>query len=560
MKLSLKPHHLKRYKDIAVLFLKYGTSDLAKEFEVEKTGVEARDLSEKAVHSRPEELADDLERMGPTFIKFGQLLSSRPDLLPAPYLKALARLQDKVKPFPYEQVEQIVASELGVRISKAFSFFDEKHLAAASLGQVHLAALRDGRAVVVKVQRPEIRQQIAEDFEVLEEIASFFDHHTDIGRRYRFGKILAEFKNTLLQELDYQREATNLLTLATNMKQFRHIHVPLPVADLSSRHVLTMDYVQGVKITALSPLVRLEINGEMLAEELFQAYLKQVLVDGFFHADPHPGNVFLTDDGRVALLDLGMTGRLTIAMQENLLRLILAVSEGNGDEAVKIMLRISETGDNFDEADFRKQANDFICEQRDQSLNHQNLGGALLQMSRAAADTGLHVPTELTILGKTLLQLEEVGKILCPEFNPDASVRRNVAEIMRRRVLKAGSPGNILGSLLEMKDFIGGLPERVNKILDTVGNAELEVQVRTPDAKHLLNGFEKIANRVTTGIILAALIIGAALMMRINSSFEIFGYPGIAMIFFLIAIAGSAWLIIGILWRDYKDRRNQKDD
>ncbi|MEI9864928.1 MAG: AarF/UbiB family protein [Limisphaerales bacterium] len=560
MKLSLKPHHLKRYKDIALLFLKYGTSDLAKEFEAEKTEVEAGEFSEKPAKSKPEELADDLERMGPTFIKFGQLLSSRPDLLPVPYLKALARLQDKVKPFPYEQVEQIVAGELGVRISRAFSFFDQKHLAAASLGQVHLAALRDGRAVVVKVQRPEIRQQIAEDFEVLEEIAGFFDYHTEIGKRYRFGKLLAEFKNTLLQELDYQREATNLLTLAANMKQFQHIHVPLPVADFSSRHVLTMDYVQGAKITALSPLVRLEINGEMLAEELFQAYLKQVLVDGFFHADPHPGNVFLTDDGRVALLDLGMTGRLTTTMQENLLRLILAVSEGNSDEAVKIMLRISETSDNFDEANFRKQANDFISQQRDQSLNHQNLGGALLQMSRAAADTGLHVPTELTILGKTLLQLEEVGKILCPEFNPDASVQRNVAEIMRRRMLKAGSPGNILGSILEMKDFVGGLPERVNKILDTVGNAELEVQVRTPDAKHLLNGFEKIANRVTTGIILAALIIGAALMMRINSTFNIFGYPGIAMIFFLIAISGGGWLIIGILWRDYRDRRNQKDD
>src|SRR3984885_13796149 len=175
MKLSLKPHHLKRYKDIAMLFWKYGTSDLAKEFANEDSGDEKKILTTKSGQPAPEELADDLEKMGPTFIKFGQLLSSRPDLLPEPYLKALARLQDKVKPFPYAEVEQIVASELGIRISKAFSFFDEKHLAAASLGQVHLAALRDGRAVVVKVQRPEIRQQIAIDFEVLEEIASFFD-------------------------------------------------------------------------------------------------------------------------------------------------------------------------------------------------------------------------------------------------------------------------------------------------------------------------------------------------------------------------------------------------
>src|SRR6202167_4719988 len=559
MKLSLKPHHLKRYKDIAMLFLKYGTSDLAKEFAHEAAGDEKTLLTAKPGQPAPEELADDLEKMGPTYIKFGQLLSSRPDLLPEPYLKALARLQDKVKPFPYEQVEEIISSDLGVRISKAFSFFEEKHLAAASLGQVHRAALRDGRPVVVKVQRPEIRKQIAEDFEVLEEIAGFFDEHTEIGRRYRFGKILAEFKSSILQELDYQREASNLTTLANNLKDFPHILVPLPVLDYSSRSVLTMDYVSGTKITALSPVVKLDINGDALAEELFKAYLKQVLIDGFFHADPHPGNVFLTDDGRVALLDLGMTGRVSSAMQESLLRLLLAISEGNGDETVKIILRISETTDDFDEGEFTKKATEFVSEQRDQTLNHQDMGKALMAVARTAAQTGLYVPTELTLLGKTLLQLEEIGKRLSPNFNPNASVHRNVGEIMTTRMRKGATPGHLFSSLMEMKDFVGGLPERLNKILDAVGNSELEVNVKTPDARHLLNGFEKIANRVTTGIILAALIVGAALMMRINSSFQIFGYPGIAMICFLIATGGSGWLVLGILWKHNQDKHKLKE-
>ena len=228
-----------------MLLWKYGTGDVSKEFAKEAAGDENTALPIKPGQPAPEELADDLETMGPTFIKFGQLLSSRADLLPEPYLKALARLQDKVKPFPYAEVEQIVAGELGVRISKAFRSFDEKHLAAASLGQVHRASLRDGRSVVVKVQRPDIRTQIAEDFEVLEEIAEFFDEHTEIGRRYRFGRILAEFKSSILQELDYQREASNLTTLANNLKEFAHILVPLPVLDYSSRSVLTMDYVSG---------------------------------------------------------------------------------------------------------------------------------------------------------------------------------------------------------------------------------------------------------------------------------------------------------------------------
>jgi predicted unusual protein kinase regulating ubiquinone biosynthesis (AarF/ABC1/UbiB family) len=182
-----------------------------------------------------------------------------------------------------------------------------------------------------------------------------------------------------------------------------------------------------------------------------------------------------------------------------------------------------------------------------------------MEVSRTAAQTGLYVPTELTLLGKTLLQLEQVGKILCPTFNPNASVRRHVAEIMTSRLRKAASPGHLFGSLLEMKDFVGGLPGRVNKILDAVGNSDLEVNVRTPDARHLLNGFEKIANRVTTGIILAALIVGASLMMRINSTFQIFGYPGIAMICFLVALGGSGWLVLGILWKDYQDKHKRKE-
>jgi predicted unusual protein kinase regulating ubiquinone biosynthesis (AarF/ABC1/UbiB family) len=558
MKLSLKPHHLQRYKDIALLFWKYGNSDLAKDFANEAAD-EKETLPAKSGQPVPEELADDLEKMGPTFVKFGQLLSSRADLLPDPYLKALARLQDKVKPFPYEQVEEIISAELGVRISKAFSFFEEKHLAAASLGQVHRAGLRDGRPVVVKIQRPDIRKQIAEDFEILEEIASFFDEHTDIGRRYRFGKVLAELKSSILQELDYQREASNLITLANNLKEFPHLVIPMPVLDYSSRSVLTMDYVSGTKITSLSPIAQLDIQGELLAEELFKAYLKQVLIDGFFHADPHPGNVFLTNDGRVALLDLGMTGRVSSAMQENLLRLLLAISEGNGDEAVKLVLRISETSDTFDEEEFTKQIIASVSEQRDQALNQHDVGRALLKVSQTAAGTGLYVPTELTLLGKTLLQLEEVGKVLCPDFNPNASVRKNVAEIMTTRMRKSASPGNLFGSFLEMKDFVGGLPGRVNKILDSVGNSQLEVNVNTPDARHLLNGFEKIANRVTTGLILAALIIGAALLMRIDSSsFRIFGYPGLAMICFIVAVGGSAWLIAGILWKDYQDKNNLK--
>jgi predicted unusual protein kinase regulating ubiquinone biosynthesis (AarF/ABC1/UbiB family) len=334
MAISLKPRHLKRYADMARLFWKHGRADVFQMNAFADVNGDAA-TSRNGKRSRPEELADDLEAMGPTFIKLGQVLSSRPDLMPEPYLKALSRLQDDVKPFSFAQVEQIVQTELGVRLSKAFSFFDPEPLAAASLGQVHRATLRDGRDVVVKVQRPGIREQIAEDFEAIEQIVDFLKRHTQLARRYQFDKVLEEFQRTLLHELDYQREASNLRTIAENLKDFPRIRIPQPVADYTTRAVLTMEHIDGQKITSLTPLARTELDGAGLADELFKAYLKQVLVDGVFHADPHPGNVYVTADKEVALLDLGMVGHVAPVMQEKLIRLLLALSDGRSEEAAK---------------------------------------------------------------------------------------------------------------------------------------------------------------------------------------------------------------------------------
>ena len=557
MKFSLKPSHLKRYKDILRLFMKYSRSDIATEIS-QSEFLESEDVITETGGPRPEELADDLEKMGPTYVKLGQLLSSRADLMPEAYLTALTRLQDRVKPFSFADVERIVQEELGVRLSKAFSCFDEEPMAAASLGQVHRANLRDGRAVVVKVQRPGIRPQIAEDFEVLDELSKFFDQHTKIGNRYRFGKIIDEFKHTLLNELDYQREAANLTALANALKEFPRLHVPLPVEDYTTSKVLTMDYVRGTKITKLSPLTHLDINGHALADEVFRAYLKQVLVDGLFHADPHPGNIFLTDSGQIALLDLGMVGRMTPGMQEQLLKLLLSISEGNSETALDIVNKISETAEDFDQPEFRRKIGHLILEQRDRSLQKVDVGKTLLMVGRVSAETGLYVPTELTMLGKTLLQLDEIGKILAPEFNPNAAVQRHASEILAQRMWKNISPSNLLAPALELKDFVTGLPNRLNKILDAVGNAELELKVKTPDTDQFMKAFQKIANRITTGLILAALIIGAALLMQINTSFRLFGFPGLAMVFFLIAATGGLWLVLSIAIKDYKDRHKTK--
>ncbi|MDQ1712744.1 MAG: ubiquinone biosynthesis protein, partial [Frankiaceae bacterium] len=307
MGLSLKPQHLKRYKDIALLLVRYGRSDL-----VSQVGLDELDADPAVTDApgKPEQLAADLERLGPTYVKLGQLLATRADLLPPAYVDALARLQDDVAPFPYADVERIVESELGVRISRAFQIFDNVPLASASLGQVHRAVLRNGRNVAVKVQRPGIRDLVLDDLDALREIAEFADAHTTVGRRYGFAAMLEEFRKSMLRELDYQQEARNLLTLRANLADFPRIHVPEPVADYSTSRVLTMEFIGGRKLTSLGPLAQLEVEGNALADQLIGAYLKQILVDGFFHADPHPGNVFLTETGDIGLIDLGMVGRV----------------------------------------------------------------------------------------------------------------------------------------------------------------------------------------------------------------------------------------------------------
>ena len=554
--ISLKPQHLKRYKDIALLLLKYGNVDMVDQFGL-RAALNDDDLTTGQT-SPPEELADDLERMGPTFVKLGQILSSRADLLPEAYLNALSRLQDKVKPFSYEEVEPIVTSELGVRISKAFLRFDPVPVAAASLGQVHRAVLRDGRQVVVKVQRPDIRKQIAQDLEVIEEVADFFQEHTKMGRRYQFAKIFEEFQKTLISELDYLREAANLCAIRDNLKEFTRIVVPSPIADYTTRAVLTMDFIPGKKITQIEPLERMELDGGPLADELFKAYLKQVLVDGLFHADPHPGNVFLMEDGRIALLDLGMVGRTTPEMQEKLLKILIAISEGKGEEAVALVIDLSETTQYFDESEFRRKISSLVAEQQDNTLEKIDVGRILLEVGKGAGENGLFVPIELTMLGKTLLQLDQIGRGLDDKFNPNAALRKHVSEIMNRRLKRDITPGNILASLLELKDFISGLPRRMNKVLDAVGSSELEIKVRAPDVHLVLEGFHDIANRITTGLILAALIIGAALLMQVKTSFELFGYPGLAILCFIAAAGVGFWLVLSILIGDRKSKKRRR--
>jgi predicted unusual protein kinase regulating ubiquinone biosynthesis (AarF/ABC1/UbiB family) len=547
MALSWQPRRLGRYRDLALILWKYGRSDLLSRAGLEE--VLAEDLPpDDPEAAAPEELARDLEHLGPTFIKLGQLLSTRADLLPDSYLTALARLQDSVTPIGFADVERTVREELGVRLSKAFREFDPEPRAAASLGQVHRAVLRDGHRVAVKVQRPGIRRQAADDLDVLESIATLAERVSATAARYEVTRLVREFRATLLRELDYRIEAENLRTLGRNMARFDRIVVPQPVTAYSTSRVLTMDYVAGTKVTALSRLVRVEVAD--LADVLFAAYLQQILVDGFFHADPHPGNLLVTRDRKLAMLDLGMVAHLTPRLQDLLVQLLAAIAEGRGDEAAEHAVRLGEARPAFHPDEFQRRMRELVSAQHDAAASQLAMGRMVLQMVRVAAETGLRLPGELMLLGKTLMNLDEIARRLDPDFRPQAAFRHQLDRIVEHRVLGALQPEGAWAGLLEIKDLAQQLPRRANQILERLAEGDVPVRVEGLDQAGFMLACQKIANRITLGLLLAALIVGAALALRVETTWHVLGYPALAIILFLLAACGALGLIYTILFRD----------
>lgn len=561
MPISLKPKHLGRYTDLARLLVKYGRRDLVEGSGLEEALPKEERPSRSEHGDRPNAdaaaLADDLEKLGPTYIKLGQLLSTRADILPMAYMEALSRLQDKVEPFPSPVAEQIIQDELGVRISKLFATFESKPIAAASLGQVHRATLRDGRPVAIKVQRPDIRERIMADLEALNEVAEFIDEHTELGRRYGMAGMLGEFRQSLLRELDYVREAQNLSVFRENMREYDRIEIPAPIMDYTTSRVLTMEWVHGEKVTDIPPVRLIELDGAALGDVLFEAYLKQILVDGIFHADPHPGNVFLTDDDRIALIDLGMVGYVTESMQEQLLKLLIAISDGKGEEAANTAASMGERLEDFNRQKYTREISNLVAMHRDSTMDDMDVGRVVVEITRISGENGARQPVELTMLGKTLLNLDRVATTLAPEFNVNEAIRRKAGSLMRRRMLRQMSPTQALAGALELNEFVQELPGRLNRLMDRVADNRIRIKVDAIDETELISGMQKIANRITTGLILAALIVGAAMLMRVPTSFTIFGYPGFAILLFVGAVIGGLLLVHDIITHDRRSRRRE---
>ncbi|GAA4891047.1 AarF/UbiB family protein [Tessaracoccus lubricantis] len=496
-----------------------------------------------------------LEEMGPTFIKFGQLLSTRQDLLPAVYTEALSRLQDDVEPVPVEEVRARIEESLGAPVNAMFAEFDDRPLAAASLAQVHRAVTKSGRDVVVKVLRPGVRDKVRSDLDSLAGLADFVDRNTPVGPRLGAARMLAQFRRSMADELDYRKEAANLRLFAELAEDERDIVVPSPIADYSTDDVLTLEFMPGRKITDLGKLELLDVDGPGLAGSLFHFMLRAMLVDGILHADPHPGNLFLTPEHQIAILDVGMVVRLPSRVRTSLVKLLVAIGDADGEGAATVLASMGHPLEDYDASAFRDSVTHLVSATLSMGSELQ-AGSVLMELARLSGEHGLRPPAEMTLVGKALLNLDQTTQHLDPDFTPIEAIRANIPTILRAWFTPSAAQA-LLGGL-EGKQFIERLPRRANRILDSLAEGELAFTVKAIDEDRLHMVLHQLANRLSTALVLAAITVAAALLMVADVGPGLFGYPALGAIFFIVAAVGGLVMVLGILLEDRPSRRRVK--
>ena len=592
----LAPRYLPRLATTVGLFTRYGLRDFAQQqglIDLAPDEAPAADAANgDGQASRALAFRKRLVELGPAYVKLGQVLSTRPDLIPEPYIDELQHLQDDVGPVPFADIEQIIQEELGGRISKLFATFDHEPLATASLGQAHAATLRDGRPVVVKVQRPDIRELLADDMEFFRELAKFLAAHTRAGHRVDMVGMVQQLERALADELDYRHEARNMALFRRSLAEFPHLLVPKVVEGYTSERVLTTERIRGVKVSEIPPITRLDRDLTSLADELGKAYLKQVAIDGHFHADPHPGNIFLVLPGRenpptpsdiaanerraepratvtpiaeleeeaqekaappappeepkLALIDFGMTARLSPPMRDRIVRLLFDLAENRGDDAGETLIEIGEPVADFDRTGFIREVAQLIAHNHERAVGEMQAGRVLYEAIGIAYSRGLKMPAELTLLAKTLFSLDTITRALDPAYNPTEAIRSYTGEIINDRARRDLSPARLFRAFGQTQDLVNALPHRLDLITQHMAANDFALKVDAPQMSTLLKGMQKIANRIFTGLVLTGLLIASGLLVNQR--------PRLATTGFVLAAGIALWMVVSIL---VSDRRRE---
>lgn len=550
MQLGKRYKHLQRYREIMGVLLKHGFGHILRNLGLlDFPSIKAKSVLKKEpvaeILSPAQRLRLALEELGPTFIKIGQILSTRPDILPPDYIKELEKLQDRVPAFSFEEVKHQIESELELPTEQLFEEFDPEPLAAASIGQVHRAVLAGGREVAVKVRRPGIEKVIETDIEILYDVARFLEKRSNWAEMYSLVEMVSEFDRTLYEELDYQAEGRNADTFRKNFAGDDDVVIPTVYWEYTSKKVLTMEYVAGVKLSKLSEIERTGLNREALARKVARSVFKQILIDGFFHGDPHPGNLAAIPGEKIVFMDFGMAGCLTEETKHKVGNLMMALVSKSSDAVMKAVLDLGVVPKSVDRKLLRRDIDLLQRKYYEIPLSRIKLGEALNDIMGVAFRHRVRIPPEFALLVKSLLTLEGI----VGELDPGLSIVK-VAEPFGRQMLKERfSPrklsGNVARHLLEMGNLLPLLPKRVYDVLDLAAEGELKLKHQFPQTEEVLTRVNIMVNRLAFGIVIAGLVVGSALIAR--GGYLLFGQVPVVEIGFFIAGVMGFWFLVSIL-------------
>ncbi|MGB3211279.1 MAG: AarF/UbiB family protein [Desulforhopalus sp.] len=537
---------LKRFKDIVVILAKYGFDEV-----VDQLDVPGADFLHTIVPVDKnlglfERIRIVIEELGPTFIKFGQIMSLRPDLLPDELLTELEKLQDDVPAVESKDILPVIEQCLGKSITEVFSQFDVKPIAAASLSQVHKGILREnGTVVAVKVQRPNIIEDITSDLDILESISRFLDQQFDELQCYDLPKLVATVRRNLMQELDFTQELNNF-TIARSYAEQTDVYIPATYEKLSSKRLLVMEFFEGVKFKELSFETRQ--NREQIAIQGLQTIVQQILEDGFFHADPHPGNLLVSSDMSLCIIDWGMVGRLTERDRFMLIEMLTAVVDKNSEALSNIFLQLCHTRNkrtqrNALERDLLALLDRFSA----LPIADMDMGGLLRGLLALLRDNNLQLPTDMVIMIKSLVTAEGSARLVYPELNVVEELRGSV----HRLALERYKPGviwrglkNSFANFLAVKSE---LPRQLLQIIDKIEGGELSFNFHLEKLENLVTTLENASNRLTIGIITGSIIMGSSMIITTGVGPFIFGLPALGVTGYLLSVVLGLWLVITIL-------------
>jgi len=502
-------------------------------------------------HTIPERLRMAFGELGPSFIKLAQLLSSRPDLITPAYANEFKKLQDKVPPFPAEIAKKTVESELRIRLEDVFSDFEETPVAAASIAQVHNATLKDGKKVIVKVQRPDIKETIETDISILNTIARLMVKYIPESKLFNPEGIVEEFSKTVRKELDFIVESKNAQRFKKNFADYEGVCIPAVYPDLTTEKVIVMERFEGVRIDDIKGIEAIGIDRKELARRGVDIYFKMIFEDGFFHADPHPGNIFVLPDGRIGLMDFGIVGWVTPEMMEKMANAFLAIVRRDFDLLINQYIELGIVSDKVDIETFKREFKADLVELLqplyDLSISEVNFASYIETLTHLMVRHNLTIPSDLLLMNKTMLILDNIGRQLDPDFNFMLIAEPYASRLVRRRL----SPGRLLekarDNIVEAVELAQTTPRQLHIFLKRALKDELNFNVNLIGMQRLIKDIDRSSNRLAFSVIVAAIIIGSTMLIQSGPEGEAFGLPTIGMVGFFIAFVFGIWLLISII-------------